>query len=403
MNKVMDFLKANIKMIVLFIVIVCIFAFSLNKDTMKKKVTYTIVEGTIEKSQETNLYLLKKETLINYDNTLPVTAIIDQGKRASKGEAIATYKNDSYDEYLNQVAEIDKQIQTLVKDLPLTYSADIANLENKILDYSVEIQKTTSYSKMLEYKAKLDELAYKKITVLANSTPDSSAIRDLIAQRENLVRLSKESSNTISTPVNGIVTYKTDGLEDSYQYASLESYDVNQFNEIINKYDGALNSEFGIKIVDNYDVYFLTKTAKDENDQYVKQYSRYRIRISDFENKTIYASLINKLQDENYNYCLFKITNEIDGFIDYRKLSCEVVWNSVSGMAVPTNAIYKDVEKGYDYVLMVYGAEYVKVPIKIVASSDSIVIADNYSKDEIEAMGLDNRFKLELYDELIIE
>lgn len=403
MNKVMDFLKANIKMIVLFIVIVCIFAFSLNKDTMKKKVTYTIVEGTIERSQETNLYLLKKETLINYDNTLPVTAIIDQGKRASKGEAIATYKNDSYDEYLNQVAEIDKQIQTLVKDLPLTYSADIANLENKILDYSVEIQKTTSYSKMLEYKAKLDELAYKKITVLANSTPDSSAIRDLIAQRENLVRLSKESSNTISTPVNGIVTYKTDGLEDSYQYASLESYDVNQFNEIINKYDGTLNSEFGIKIVDNYDVYFLTKTAKDENDQYVKQYSRYRIRISDFENKTIYASLINKLQDENYNYCLFKITNEIDGFIDYRKLSCEVVWNSVSGMAVPTNAIYKDVEKGYDYVLMVYGAEYVKVPIKIVASSDSIVIADNYSKDEIEAMGLDNRFKLELYDELIIE
>jgi len=403
MNKVMDFLKANIKIIVLFIVIVCIFAFSLNKDTMKKKVTYTIVEGTIERSQETNLYLLKKETLINYDNTLPVTAIIDQGKRASKGEAIATYKNDSYDEYLNQVAEIDKQIQTLVKDLPLTYSADIANLENKILDYSVEIQKTTSYSKMLEYKAKLDELAYKKITVLANSTPDSSAIRDLIAQRENLVRLSKESSNTISTPVNGIVTYKTDGLEDSYQYASLESYDVNQFNEIINKYDGALNSEFGIKIVDNYDVYFLTKTAKDENDQYVKQYSRYRIRISDFENKTIYASLINKLQDENYNYCLFKITNEIDSFIDYRKLSCEVVWNSVSGMAVPTNAIYKDVEKGYDYVLMVYGAEYVKVPIKIVASSDSIVIADNYSKDEIEAMGLDNRFKLELYDELIIE
>ena len=403
MNKVMDFLKANIKIIVLFIVIVCIFAFSLNKDTMKKKVTYTIVEGTIERSQETNLYLLKKETLINYDNTLPVTAIIDQGKRASKGEAIATYKNDSYDEYLNQVAEIDKQIQTLVKDLPLTYSADIANLENKILDYSVEIQKTTSYSKMLEYKAKLDELAYKKITVLANSTPDSSAIRDLIAQRENLVRLSKESSNTISTPVNGIVTYKTDGLEDSYQYASLESYDVNQFNEIINKYDGTLNSEFGIKIVDNYDVYFLTKTAKDENDQYVKQYSRYRIRISDFENKTIYASLINKLQDENYNYCLFKITNEIDGFIDYRKLSCEVVWNSVSVMAVPTNAIYKDVEKGYDYVLMVYGAEYVKVPIKIVASSDSIVIADNYSKDEIEAMGLDNRFKLELYDELIIE
>ncbi|MBO5477925.1 MAG: hypothetical protein J6A15_09270 [Clostridia bacterium] len=403
MNKVMDFLKANIKIIVLIIAIVCFFVYSLNKDSLKKKITYTVVSGTIERSQETNLYLLKKETLIEYDSTLPVTAIIDQGKRAAKGEAIATYKNDSYDEYLNQVGEIDKQIQTLVKDLPVTYSADIANIENKILDYSVEIQNATSYIKMQEYKAKLDELAYKKITVLANSTPDSSAIRDLISQRENLVKLSKESSNTISTPVSGIVTYKTDGLEDAYHYASLESYDVNQFNEIIAKYDGTINSEFGIKIVDNYDVYFLTKTARDDNDQYIKQYSKYRIRISDFENKTIYASLINKLQDDEYNYCLFKITNEIDSLIDYRKLSCEVVWNTVSGMAVPTNAVYKDAEKGYDYVLMVYGAEYVKVPIKIVASSDSIVIADNYSKEEIEAMGLDSRFKLELYDELVIE
>lgn len=403
MNKVMDFLKENIKVIVFIVAIVCIFVYSLNKDTLKKKTTYTIVEGTIERSQETNLYLLKKETLINYDSTLPVTAIIDQGKRASKGEAIATYKNESYDEYLKQVGEIDKQIQTLVKDLPVTYSADIANIENEILDYSTEIQNVTSYAKMQEYKAKLDELAYRKITVLANSTPDSSAIRDLISQRENLVKLSKESSNTISTPVSGIVTYKIDGVEGAYQYASLESYDVNQFNEIITKYDGALNSEFGIKIVDNYDVYFLTKTARDDNDQYIKQYSRYRIRISDFENKTIYASLINKLQDDNYNYCLFKITNEIDSLVDYRKLSCEVIWNTVSGMAVPTNAIYKDAEKGYDYVLMVYGAEYVRVPIKTVASSDSIVIAENYSKEEIEAMGLDSSFKLELYDELVIE
>ena len=84
----------------------------------------------------------------------------------------------------------------------------------------------------------------------------------------------------------------------------------------------------------------------------------------------------------------------------------DLYFDYVSGYdcAKARNQIAKNSMAGeYDYVLMVYGAEYVKVPIKIVASSDSIVIADNYSKDEIEAMGLDNRFKLELYDELIIE
>lgn len=403
MNKVMDFLKANVKIILLILFIVCIFTYSLTKDSLKKKTTYTVVEGTIERSQETNLYILKKETLIDYDSTLPVTAIIEQGKRASKYEAIATYKTASYDEYVAQISDIDKQIQTLVKDLPATYSADIANIEAKILNYAVEIQNTTSYVKMQEYKTKLDELSYKKISVLANSTPDSSAIRDLLAQRENLTNLSKESSNTITTPSTGIVTYKVDGLEDAYQYASLESYSIDQFNNIINSYNGSQNSEFGIKVVDNYGIYFLTKTAREDYDSYIKEYSKYKIRITDIDNKTLYASLIKLQQDEEYNYCLFKLDNEIDDLIDYRKLSCEVVWNTVSGIAIPLNAVYKDVEKNYDYVLMVYGTDYVKVPIKIISSSDSIVIVDNYKKEELEAMGLEYKFYLELYDELVIE
>ena len=49
-------------------------------------------------------------------------------------------------------------------------------------------------------------------------------------------------------------------------------------------------------------------------------------------------------------------------------------------MAVPINAIYTSEEKGYSYVLMVYGADYVEVPIKILQSSDSIAIVDNLHK-----------------------
>lgn len=403
MNKIFDFLKKNIRIVILIIAIVCFLAYSLSKESLKKKITYTVVDGTIERAAETNLYVLKSETLVEYDKTLPVTSIIDQGKKAAKNEAIATYKNDSYDEYLTQIATIDKQIQTLIKDLPVTYSADISNIEDKILKYSNEVQQTTSYLKMQEYKTKLDELAYRKINIIANSTPDSSAIRDLVQQRENLTKLSKQSSNIITTPITGVVTYKVDGLENIYDFSKIEEYNTSQLDTIINKYNMTVNSEFGIKIVDNYKAYFLTKTAKGDNDQYIKQGYKYRIRISDLENKTISAYLLKNVQDENYNYSLFKIDNEIDSLVDYRKLSCEVVWKSITGMAVPMNAIYTDAEKGYKYVLMVYGAEYVKVPINLVASSDSIAIADNLSKDELDKIGLDGKFKLELYDELVIE
>ncbi len=403
MSKVGEFLKSNFKIIALILVIVLFFAISLSRDSLKKKTTYTVTKGTIEMAEDTNVYIIKNDTLVDYDKSLPVTAIIEQGKKASKNEAIATYRNNDYDDYLKQINDIDKQIQTLVKDLPANYStsAEIASIEKKILEYSKEIQKSTSYLKMQEYKTKLDDLAYKKINIIANATPDSSAIRDLVNKREELVKLSKQSSSTISAPVTGLVTYKIDGLENSYNFSNIENSTIQDFNKIVSDYDTHISSDFGIKIVDNYRTYLLLKTARSDKDQYIKTGYNYRLRITDFENRYITAYLIKNMQDDEYNYSLFQISNEIEDLIDTRKLACEVIWKSYNGMAIPQNAIYE--ENGHKYVLMVYGAEYVKVPVKIVTSSDSIAIVENYSNEEKEKMGYDTTFKLELYDELVIQ
>ncbi len=402
MEKVLDFFKRNIFVILFIIGIIGFFTYTLTKDSMKKKTTYTVVEGTIEIVDQTNLYLLKDERVIEYDDTLPITSIVEQGKRASKNEAIATYQSSGYDDYLNQIEDIDKQIQTLVKDLPATYSADLTNIESKILEYAIEIQKTTSYSKMQEYKSKMDELTYRKITILSNSSPDSSAIRDLINKREELVALSKSSPNTISTPVSGMVTYKIDGLEDSFKYKNVEDYNVSNLEELIKKYDESLSSEFGIKIINNFGAYLLIKTSVGENINYITEGRTYSIRISDLENQTIQATLIKNMKEGDYNYSIFRLNNNIDELIDYRKFSCEVIWKRVTGMAVPLTAIYKD-EGGYDYVRMVFGTEYVKVPINVIRKSDSIAIVENLTKEQIEKYGLNSDYKLELFDELIIE
>lgn len=403
MERVIDFIKSNI-MIILLVVIVAIFiCFYFIKDEFNRKTTYTVIQGQIEHTEESSLYLIKKETLIDYDKTQPITAIVDQGKRASKYEAIAIYQNASYDDYLNQIEDIDKQLQTLVKDLPITYSADISNIEQKILKYSNDVQHTTSYLKMQEYKAKLDELAYRKIVVLSNSSPDSSAIRDLVSKREELVNLSKLSDNNIFAPVSGVVAYKVDSIEGKYSFSSIESMSAKDFQNLIDTYDNNSISEFGIKIIDNFSAYLLVRTENKENEQYIKIGKNYKIRISDLENKTLSAKLKINIKDGDYNYSLFEIDNEIDDILDYRKLSCEVVWNTDYGMAIPLNAIYEDELMHYKYVLMVYGTDYVKIPITIITQSDSIAIVENVDKEEYKKYNLDDNFKLELYDELIIE
>ncbi len=403
MSKIISFIKDNLAIIILLMVIITFFAVTLSRDALKKKVTYTIVEGAIEKSQETNLYFIKNEEIVEYDSSLSVIAIVDQGKRASKNEVIAAYKNDSYDNYLNEIAQIDKQIQTLVVDLPTTYSTDIANIEGKILQGAMQAQGTNSYIKMQEYKTKLDGLSYKKIGVLANASPEDSAIRELLRKREELEKLSKGSSGMITTKKAGIVTYKIDGAEEKYDYSNVKNMKIQDLSDIINLYDNSLNSQFGIKVVDNFGAYLLVKTPRGDNDQYIIEGRNYKIRISDLENRTLYANLYKNLQDEEYNYSLFNITDEIDEFVDYRKLSCEVVWKTFKGMAVPLNSIYTKPENNQKYVLMVYGTDYVEVPITINESSDSIAIVDNLTKEEKEKYGFDSRFTLELFDELIIK
>lgn len=403
MKKVLDFLKANIRIIIIAVILLVFIIVYKSKDVFTHKTIYTVVNGDLESMTETNLYLLKSENIVDYNKEESITAIVDQGKRASKYEAIATYQNDSYEDYQNQIAQIDKQIQSLIKDMPETHSADITGIENKILKYASELQGTTSYSKIQEYKAKLDELAYKKITILANSSPEDSAIRDLISQREELVRLSKTSENTIWTDRSGIVTYKLDGLEGILDYGNITNYSAQDLDDIIEKYNTNGNNEFGIKIVNNFNAYLLVKTPKGENDEYIKEGRTYNIRVADLENTTLKVRLTKNIAEGDYNYSIFEIQNEIDSLVDYRKLSCEVIWNTISGMAVPLNAIYHDDEQNYDYVLMVYGTDYKRVAVNIKRKSDSIAIVENVDKSTAESYGLDTSFVLEMYDELVIE
>ena len=402
-DKVFDFFKRNFLVILFILAIIFFFVYTFTKEGMKRLTTYTVVEGIIEIGDQTTMYLAKNETIIDYDKSTPITALVEQGKKASKNESVATYQNESYGEYLKQIEDIDSQIQTLVKDLPATYSSDLTNVEAKILTYAKEIQHATSYSKIQEYKTKMDELAYKKITILANSSPDSSAIRDLLNQREELVRLSKSSDNTISSPVSGIVTYKLDGLEDKIDFTNLRNFSSADINSLIGSYSGSSNNEFGIKVIDNFNVYLIAKTPVGDSSDYIAEGRNYKIRIADIENQVVTVTLVKNIQEGGYNYSIFKMNNDVDNVVDFRAMSCEIIWKSYSGLAVPLTSISRNEEKGYDYVRMVFGTKYVEVPINIVRKSDSIAIVSNFTKEQYQEFGLEKECTVELYDELVIE
>lgn len=367
------------------------------KYCFKSKTTYTITNGYVEKTTDTIAYIVKDEAVLDISNnaTIPV---IEQGKRVAKGETIAIYKNDKYDAYLKKVEELDKEIKNMIKDLPTVYSSDINAIDASIQELVKELKKETSYIKMQEYKVKIDELSYKKVSLLGQLSPTGSKIRELIDKRNEFEKTNENSSDNIVATRSGVVSYKIDNLENVVTTNNLLKCNISELNNLIEKYKNGYESNYGIKIIDNFDAYLVLKEKRGENDPYIKSGRRYNIKLTDKDSELVSATLVKLLQDDEYNYCIFEISNSIEHLADVRTLGIEVVWTRVSGMAVP-RAIIRDIKDEIGYVSVLRGGEYIDVPVKIRLSNGELDIVENLSNEEKERYGVTEEIKI--YDQLL--
>lgn len=395
--------KDNIRTIIVGVItVVIVLGLLIYNNFFNTNKTYTVINGSVEKTSDTYAYVLKNEKVLEIDKNNVTIPVIEQDKRTSKGEIVATYKNSKYEEYLNKIETMDREIQTLISDLPATYSSDVSLIDEKVSILVKESRETTSYVKIQEYKNKIDELAYKKVTILGQLSPSGSKIRELIEQREKVEKESKNIASNIKATMSGLVTYKIDELEDVANYDKVLKYDVEYLENIINKYNQNSINNFGIKIIDNFNCYLLVREPRGENDSYIKEKRNYTIKLSDKSNVKITSVLVKNIKTEEYNYSIFSIDNGIENLLDNRLVNAEVIWTRVSGMVVPTNAIKKDEEKGYDYVTAVNGGEYTNIPVKTVILSDSICIVENMTAEKKEELGIKINQKLSIYDQLMI-
>lgn len=395
--------KENIKTIIIILVVVVIVVISLiYNNFIDYKKTYTVINGSVEKVSDTYMYVLKNETVLDIDKNMVAVPTIEQNKRASKGEIVAIYKNNTYDKAQEEILNLDKEIQTMIKDLPTVYSSDVSLIDSKISDVVAQLKDETSYVKMQEYKNKIDDLLSKKINVLGQLSPNGSKIRELIEKRNTLQENTKNSNNSIKASVAGAVTYKIDGLENAFEYNDILNFSTEKFEEVISKYNSNNTNNFGIKIVDNFQCYLLVKESNDENIEYIKQGRSYQIKLLNIDNEfSNYVKLEKTIKGNNCTYNIFKLENNVSSLLDTREIGAEIIWKKEEGLVVPLNAITRENE--IDYVTLVSGGEYIKIPVKITISNDTISIVENYTKEEKEKLGITDTDSLKIYDQLLIE
>lgn len=388
---------------ILLLIIVLILV--IYKLIFKEYETYTVVNGYAEKTTNTSAYIIKKENVIELSNSSVAVPLVEQDKRIEKDGIIAIYNDSGYQEYLEKINKIDKQIDVLIKDLPSTYSVELDNINNDISKLIINSRKTTSYIKMQEYKTKIDELANKKITLIGNLSPSGSKVQELISERKNIEKQYKNSSFAIKSTMSGCVSYKLDGLENKVNIDDVLNYKPLDFENIIKSYNNPISNNFGIKVVDNFNAYIFIKTSSKENNDYIKEGLTYSIRIVNKSADLLNATLVKTVKENDNIYCIFEVTNNLENLIDLRQIDVEVIWKSVSGLTIPNCAINKNEEKNIEYVTAISGGGYIDIPVKIIMKTDTVSIIGNYTNEEFEKLDFNiNKEKksVALYDILII-
>lgn len=404
MKKIISKKKTKNYLLIFTVIIVFAVIIYLKYDKiLHTKKTYTIISGHVEKVSDCIGYVIKNENVIDIDGSKTLIPLIEQNKRVSKNGVLAIYKDEKYDECIKETNELDKTIETLVKDLPNSYSTEVSALNQQITNVANNTKNETSYLKMQEYKNKLDELAYKKVYLLAQNSPTGSKIRELIDKREKIDEKLIESSNNIKSPLSGVVTYKLDGLEGKYSIDQILKYGENDFKKMFSEYTNNNKNNYGIKICDNYMAYFITKTPAGENKEYIKEGKQYTIKTTEQDIYEFEAKLIKNVESGSSNYSIFEITNGIENIIDYRIIGMEIVWDRTEGLAVLNSAIKESENKKYKYVTLVYGGQYIDIPVKLLSKDENITIITNYSEDELKELGFERNTKISRYDIVVIE
>ena len=327
------------------------------------------------------------------------------GEKVSNGDYVFRYYNNKEEEITNQIKEIDNKINEILgNQTDMISAADIRSLDKQIEQKIETLSSSTDTAKIREYKNDINTSLTKKSKIIGKNSSSGSYINQLYEERNLYEAKLAETTEYVTAPTSGIVSYRVDGHENILTPAdfsniskeSLEGLEL-KTGQII-----ATNDQQG-KVINNFECYIATVMMSDSalNAQ-VGQ--KLKIRLSNKEEVEATISYKSDIIDEEVILVL-KITSKVEDLISYRKISFDVIWWSDTGLKVP-NAEIIYVEQKRAYIIKSRSGYLDKILVKKLKETKSYTIVDNYKTEELKEMGysIEEIRKMKnvvLYDEII--
>ena len=162
------------------------------------------------------------------------------------------------------------------------------------------------------------------------------------------------------------------------------------------------NDEKG-KIVNNFGCY-IACTINTEKASVAQIGDKVYVRLP--SGKEVSAEIIYIVKEEgDKRVIVFKITEDVEELIQYRKINVDVIWWNYRGLKVSNNAILE--ENDLSYVERSKAGYTEKIYVKIKRQNDTYSIVENYTDEELKNLGfseddVNKRPKLNIYDEILL-
>ena len=406
----LEALNANKKTFIISAIILFIAIFCIYKVVMFIKNptdTFTVEQGKIYQTEKTVGYIIREETVVkgsNYKNG--IEQIKTEGERVAKGEAIFRYYSSGEESLISKIKDLDAKIDEAISKENTLLPGDIKALEKQIESQIMSLREETSIQTITKVKKEISNNIVKKAKIAGKLSPAGSYLNKLINERSTYENKLNEGSEKLNAPISGTVSYKVDGYE--------EVLNPKDFSKITLKFLNNLNLKTGqivadskesAKIINNFECY-IACVLDSKQAQEAEVGKKVKLKLSNNKEVTSKIEYISKEDDKVI--IVFKIDEQVQEMISYRKISFEIIWWSDSGKKIPNIAIGKE-QKGENevsYIVRTRNGYQDKIWIKILRQNDKYAIVDNYTSEELKQLGYTNeevkgRKTLTLYDEIL--
>lgn len=400
--------KINHKKVILTIIcMILLLVIVTNSNKLLKQTSEktTVFEGSLSYEEPVEAFVIRDEVVLQGENSQNgMVQILADGERAAMNQAVFRYYSNVEDKIIKQISEVDEKINQALDNQTLPkLNADVSSLEHEIEDTVNGMYKLNDIQKINEHKNKIETYISKKVDLTGKNSPESSEVRNLTEQRDQLEQQLENSVEVITSPKAGLASYRVDGLEDKLRVNDFSYLTSDLLNSFELKVGAAvpLSNEKG-KVVDNFKCYIAT-IINTEKSSAAKVGDIVTLRLSTSDE--IEATIVHIVEEDNQRILVFEIKEKVEELLEFRLITIDIIWWKYTGLKVSNQALIEEDDKIFVERNMPGYTE--KLLVKVLRQNDTYSIVESYTDEELENIGysadeIKEMKTIKLYDEVLL-